>query len=462
MQSFVDQASNIHIIEGARIIKNNYLHQGILLDRANPLILNSVQAIKNHLNGNRPLSNNQVKTYMASSVLLHTLDGWGYLSSAIDNLLKGDPSIATHLAYYAELRASMSFLASEGIGIFNNRHIHVDSAGNINPNPGVIQRNRNHNGRTNVKREFGTHQFVWDAMEAWINSSIKPNNFELLKVFSVNNKTFEQWTKAFPHPVSSTGNVIIKKWLRKWNTDVRYFRSDRDTRNFASYTPQRLTNTPLLLSVNQVIDKLSSFWELIEPEETNRFHILDKYLLRIYIQELYSSLSAPLKRQSNLESIIKDTLDALGLNHDKSFIDFLKDTNIISHDLFVEAHKNALDSSTGVINALSVIARAALMLRIATGMTTLILSEAGIAKNDLNFLWNRVGTENGFWISGKIPVKFEELWTEIKDDIDDVAQWSKTFNPNLCLSQIYADDHIPLSFNYFSQFHRASLWGIAI
>lgn len=189
MQSFVDQASNIHIIEGAKIIKNKYLHQGILLDPTNPLILNSAHVIKNYLNGRITLTNDQVKTYMASSVLLHTLDGWGYLSSAIDNLLKGDPSIATHLAYYAELRASMSFLGAEGIGIFNSRHINLDSAGTINPNPPVIQRYSNGRpkynpyGRPIVIETFGTHQFVWDVLEVWINSSAKPHNNELLKVF---------------------------------------------------------------------------------------------------------------------------------------------------------------------------------------------------------------------------------------------------------------------------------------
>ena len=39
--------------------------------------------------------------------------------------MAGDPDAARHLGYYAELRATMSILAGDGIGVFQNKHIIV-------------------------------------------------------------------------------------------------------------------------------------------------------------------------------------------------------------------------------------------------------------------------------------------------------------------------------------------------
>src|ERR1700722_6306108 len=54
--------------------------------------------------------------YISASSILHCADGWSYLGRAISCLLTGDPHRVVHLAYYAELRAALSLLASEGIG----------------------------------------------------------------------------------------------------------------------------------------------------------------------------------------------------------------------------------------------------------------------------------------------------------------------------------------------------------
>ncbi|MCW3091416.1 MAG: hypothetical protein JWP81_2485 [Ferruginibacter sp.] len=456
MQAFIDRASGIPVLDGAKMLKSTYLSLGLLIDNVNPLAIDSIRAIDSHFSGS-VLSKDQINTYLASSVLLHNLDSWAYLSHAIDSLLKGNPGIALHLGYYSELRASMSFLASEGVGIFNHRHICVDKDNAIIANPTIYI---NRNGRS-IKKGAGTHQFVWDSIQKWTDSSIKPADNDILQVFSVKDKSFLEWTTAFPYSASVNARIILKKWLSKWNSDVRFFKNDRDTRNNVSYRPQRLIPGTQLYSLPQVIDILGSFWELMEPDQLNKFQLLDKYLLRVFLQELYSFLPASIKLQESLESVIKRTLSNLGLSHEQSFIDFLNDTSPIQHNLFIEAEKEAIDRSSKAVNALSVIARATLMLRVSTGTSNLLLSKAGIQKDDLAFLFERFGVESGFWNPGSAPTNFDFLWDEIKDHIDDTTTWVSRKNPNLCLSEIYSDEVMPLSLNYFSQFHRAALWGLA-
>tara|TARA_A100000171_G_scaffold27215_1_gene25388 strand:+ start:4924 stop:6294 length:1371 start_codon:yes stop_codon:yes gene_type:complete len=456
MQNFIDNASNISVIAGAARIKSNNLINGCLIDPTNILATDAARIVSRHFtaNGNRGLfSQDDINVYLAASSLLHTLDAWVYLSHSVGSLLKGDPGISIHLAYYAELRASMSFLASEGIGIFSGVHLNVDSQNNTNQDPLPYR-----NGR---KSGWGTHKMVWEAIEKWSTSTVKPTTPDILKVFSVNGKGFDKWALAFPNSSVLTGNGVIKQWLTNWNLDVNNFKSDRDDRNIVSYRPQRTSIITAKHSVNEIIDELSSYWNLMEPSQSSRFQVLDRHLLKMFLQKLYTQLSPAIKATLTLEEAIKSTFDVLGESHNQSFIDFLKDTST-SHKIFLEAQEIAIDPTTGSINALAVIARATLMLRISTGSTSVIFKEAGISMQDLDRLWDQYGIDSGLWSSGNAPQDFIELWDDIQDHIQDIDDWAEIRKPDLSLFHIYEDASIPLSFNYYKQFNRAGLWGLAI
>src|SRR5262245_10006015 len=53
-----------------------------------------------------------LRQYIAASSFVHCTDGWSFLGRAIDAHSNGDSGAALHLAYYAELRAAMCFLAT--------------------------------------------------------------------------------------------------------------------------------------------------------------------------------------------------------------------------------------------------------------------------------------------------------------------------------------------------------------
>ena len=84
--------------------------------------------------------------YIAASCVLHCADGWAYLGKAILAVLRGDPHRSRHFGYYAELRAAMSLLASEGIGVFDKKHAVIDARNSVALFTG----------------NYGTHQFAWD------------------------------------------------------------------------------------------------------------------------------------------------------------------------------------------------------------------------------------------------------------------------------------------------------------
>ena len=65
--------------------------------------------------------------YIACSIPLHLADGWTFLARGLDAIKAGDSDSAIHMAYYAELRAAMSLLAGDGVGVFRSRHVAIEA-----------------------------------------------------------------------------------------------------------------------------------------------------------------------------------------------------------------------------------------------------------------------------------------------------------------------------------------------
>ena len=126
LPTFIQQTQKQPIVNGWLFIKYNFFPMKKILDDGNRLSgTNTINVIRNHFDGTLPITNNEINTYISASSISHLIDSWGYLSGAISSLLNGNKPIAIHLAYYSELRAVMSFLASEGIGVFNNQHVGI-------------------------------------------------------------------------------------------------------------------------------------------------------------------------------------------------------------------------------------------------------------------------------------------------------------------------------------------------
>src|SRR6185437_14654280 len=409
------------------------------LSDTNPLKADAKLAIKNHFRSIAPIffSSDDAKSYLAVSSILHCFDGWSYLSNSISALLNGDIGISIHLAYYAELRAGMSFLASEGIGIFDKEHFCIDDQNKII--------------KSTDKR--GTHESLWHTLHYWIQNISKPT--DILKYFSYGGKNFEEWIHFIPGANSpNILTTVTKFWLTDWSFDIQNYKDDRNGRNMFSYRPTKMKN----ISVSNLQDRieiLNKYWKLLEPSGSNRFHLLDKYLFAMLFNQIHENAvpsSTPLTKTDRMNQ----TLISAGTGIDPSLITMINANNpplLLSNSL-----NKVIDTLTGFIDPLSVIARALLMLRISSGATNFLLSNAGISKRELNFYWELVGVDYGFWKPGSMPPTFEDLWTDIDEAIVDVSDWSSNITAaNNNLKSLF-EKNIP-SQNFYTQFNRAAFWG---
>ncbi len=206
--------------------------------------------------------------YISASCLLHCSDGWSYLGKALLSILRGDPHRAVHLAYYAELRAAVSLLATEGIGIFNNRHFVIDASRSVV---------RMHGGNS------PTHQFTWNCLDYW--ASLPSSGTLFASVIKPYGRTLDDWL----YPLGG-GNAIAPKareWFRQWGMDLKKLPEDRDARNESSYQPDGIPDA-WRVDAAKVLRFACDLWWALEPSAESRFDLIDRHILRIALNGIFN------------------------------------------------------------------------------------------------------------------------------------------------------------------------------
>ncbi|GAF74844.1 unnamed protein product, partial [marine sediment metagenome] len=341
------------------------------LDNTNRYRENAIQQIEKDHRKNK-LQTADLKDYIAASCPLHLLDGWSFLGRAFDCLMRGDADSARHLAYYAELRAAMSLLASEGVGVFSKRHFVVDDSGKCLP----------------ITQSGPTHEFVWACLKHWSTLDQAANLLD--EVVQPRGVPFGDWLGAAN--LGSTRRVLAQHWLREWGLDLRRFASDREARNEASYRPTRLREREALAPIDTVAFT-EGCWRAFEPQAGGRFGNLDLHLLRIGLSHAHRGRGGG---GTDLGTRMRWAVEAHGeppACRDSLHRFLTRATEPDDALLLQEAAKT--DSVDHERRHLQVISRATLLLVVATGSARLLLHAGGIDASELSFWWQRLGEERG-------------------------------------------------------------------
>lgn len=390
------------------------------------------------------LVSKDLREYISVSTVFHCKDGWDYFSSAISAILNGNFSNAIHLAYYAELRAVMAFLACDGIGIFNKRHIYIDSNGDV---------------KQVANSNISTHNFVWHAIQQWANTA---NKSEIIfKSINVSGHSIYDWLIAAGMLVGSpSGSLLASDWLKKWSLDLELVSNDHNIRNEVSYRPQEIkkskrysTNTKNELSF--IIEQ----WNLCEPVSNEKFRMLDYYLLRVVLIQRYFIHYGSKPTLTQLTTFVQGIMSRLGLSSNHLLENVLtKRNNSKIHPVLKAASLKAYDAKW-CYRPLSILSRAFLLLRLATASTREVIDYAGFTYSELEFWWEKIGEENGLWSQGNAPNPLSDLWTDINQSLVELNQWldnSSVINRQSLYQQM------PSEIALMSQYKRAYLWGLGL
>jgi hypothetical protein len=337
--------------------------------------------------------------YVSESAPNHVIDGWSCLGRAVEFGLRGDTYSSIHLGYYAELRAAMGLLAAEGVGIFSRRHAIIDERGVIRPFP--------FSAKPNKPALCGTHAVVWPILDHWaglqgavdfIDELIQPNMFSL-----------STWLTRLD--VSVPLQAVARQWLSTWGIDLAAAESDHNLRNLASYRPSQFRK-PLQADRNELIEFIEQLWRLFEPSPGRRFPNLERLLLRQVIRR-----SHPLRVAENkLQQLDMNSTEAQNWSAYLSNVNDPLPLRLVAKRTPIEEPKCFM----------RVIARAALLLFVATSASRRLLTNARFTAPDLAFWWMRHGEERCLWEAGTAPSDPLDIWQDILQSITASETWRAT------------------------------------
>lgn len=331
--------------------------------------------------------------YVGASAPCHAIDGWSFLGRAIDSALRGDAYSAIHFGYYAELRAAMSLLGAEGIGIFDRPHSFIDNVGVVHRFP------TSGNG-------LGTHAIVWPVLKFWTSLERAKDLIDV--VVTPNSICLSSW-------LSIAGGMqsvrpLAARWLSSWGLDLATFDEDHDRRNLVSYRPSEFRKGHCDIKITtQFVEEL---WSLFEPSGGNRFPLIENLLLRKAWRQL--GCGQPQDRRLQDLGLIKSEVD--------QWSRFLSATSNDPLPLALAAQTSPVENS---LCHLQVIARATLLLFVASASARKLLSKASYTADNLAFWWKQHGAEHGLWPIGKPPDDVFGIWADVNLYRQISSQWRK-------------------------------------
>lgn len=396
------------IFRGLSFIKKLHLPNDSWIGTTNRYGKDCIAALKGDANNPSLKNDRHLGKYIAASTILHVADGWDILGRAMDSHIERNSDVARHLGYYAELRAAMSLLACEGVGIFSNSHFSLNKNFICDRIPRVDN------------QKPGTHEMTWVVIQHW--SNLRRSTELLSKIIRVGGKSLHDWLAVFNY-----GDVWWQlhgsKWLKNWGLDLKHLADDRDARNTSSYRPTRLS-TKTVLNQEVTSQFLVNFWQGMEPSP-EAFEILDRHLLRITLEQGFKATSGddPLGNDV-FESQVERGLDGLGFSGSvkdelKKFI--LRQIDPDNHLLISEAKQD--DDINAERHHIQVLSRAVLLLRLATGAVVMHLRKSGISSGDLKFWWEKLGEDRGEWDVANPPLVLSDLWADIEDAVQEIENW---------------------------------------
>jgi hypothetical protein len=342
--------------------------------------------------------------YIAASAPLHCCDGWGLLGRALSCHLRGDSSVARHLAYYAELRAAMSLLATQGIGVFRLKHFALDAEGTPH---------RVHNQ--------GTHVAAWELLDAWAGLSSAAAT--LGEILAPAGQPIADWIDTMS--LGAPWHPIAAEWLRSIGLDLQIFSSDdRDARNEASYRPAYIRQTSWLPS-RDALQTAVEIWRLLEPSPSLAFPELDRYLLRKSLEAAFESVRGKTRKQARarFRSCISQTVTRqVDQGEERLWNDFLMRVNQPDDPVVLR-----LSEERGRARPdyhVSMMARALLLLRVASGATRLTMKQAGARMETLSFWWQPYGEQLGLWDAPAPDVaRLTDGWADVELMLETVGAY---------------------------------------
>ena len=334
----------------------------------------------------------------------------------------------------------MSLLASSGVGIFNRKHFIVSQV----------------NSTSSLQTRHGTHAAAWLALEEWATLPTSGDLFA--KLVRPDGHTLDQWFQLQGGAIAVAPQA--KDWFMQWGMDLGYAAKDQWARNESSYRPDGVPKT-WEANVNVCLELVRDMWRLLEPSSTSSFEQIDRHILRHAIERYFRGFTSkePASDDPQFGLLVNKTVAAMNLlpSAEKRVKGFL--LRQISPNEPSVFRYSAIEPGNPENDALAVISRAVLLLRLATGSANLLLERNGIDADALEFWWKKLGESRGIWPPGAPPTELYDLWVDVEESLRAIADAEDTL-PSLLESFSSITSSLAPQLSVLASHERVGIWGL--
>ncbi len=363
----------------------------------------------------------QLAEYIAASIPLHCMDGWSFLGKAIISHATGDAEACKHFAYYAQLRAVMSLLASDGIGVFSDVHFSIIGA----------------NGRSSdlsAPIRVKSHRLVREQFNDWV---VHPDSGRLFQeIIRPHGVALESW---FSEISTAPLNYLARDWLQHWGYDITTLGKDQSARELSSYRPSGLFKDPKYKNASHIkssLEIVENIWRMCGTNGAGSFDV-DPFLLRLSWEKITGRQLTPTE--------VRQTLENLGMNDPHlTNLSQIFSRQIQPKDPMLILEANKKGGITDPDYHIQMLCRATLLLRLATGAGMKLIEDAHITKEDLKFWWGPLGDNYGLWESGQED-PISDMWTEVEAALENMSSGSSSVRDHFEWRSNFATELLTLS-----------------
>jgi hypothetical protein len=250
-------------------------------------------------------------------------------------------------------------------------------------------------------------------------------------------------------------------WFRQWGMDLRTLPDDRDARNTSSYRPDGIP-TSWYLAAPDVLNFVRNVWSAFQPSENSRFDGIDKHILRITLESTFRGrMGVEPDGDRNaykvwLQKIVED--QAFSTEVTSNWVRVLnREADPDDPAIFSFSAKSAEARET---SHFSIISRAALLLRVASGSTARLVQRSGLTPDSIQFWWSAFGQARGLWEGQRDADALTDLWADIEVCLSEIDDFESR---NLLAQQTFHRIGTELGrvIPALASCERVAIWGIA-
>lgn len=350
----------------------------------------------------RTASREAVAEYSGAAGFLHCLDGWTLLGRSIDALTSGCLAEAAHLAYYSEVRSSVSILARSGILIVGSQTVAVTDS-----------------SIETITSGASTHSIVWDALRHWASTPL--GMATVSRQVRFRNINLERWLEsARPGASASAFSSFFEAF---WGVDLRAMQDDRARRNIASYQPSgfRLTEAPEYSA--WCAQLLSGLLEPLGPGAIGTFPDLDALI----VSEVLRHLVDPESIESQTRRLVAS---AYGTPHGTDAVvdEIVTSLSSPGESCVAAAMQVSPTPILGITRQeiQAMLSRALILARFATAACRDMQRDAGLDPEQFAWWADRVGQIAGYWNPEPRPDPLTDLWFDLELGLETLGDLALT------------------------------------